>query len=182
MEYDRNGLKLSPVSNSLNSYLHTAVNLNNKKYAAYAQASRPNGQNQWAMFKIGFFEDPRDAAFVAQSFQNKYTRENIRQMVTDNIFDEIVSEFMETIEIPEWVYPPEGILMEDIISDYGYKKNRVSDAKDALREVISVFGLKPPPLKDVKNIVSDVEALYKKGMTYREAARKIMNVNEGEAV
>jgi hypothetical protein len=180
MQYDRNGLQLSSIAKSRNAYLHTAVDINRKKYAAYAQASRPLGAQQWAMFPIGFFDDPRDAAFVAQSFQDKYNRDNIRQMVEDGEFNQVASDFVKNLDIPEWKYPAEGILIEDILCDYGYKNNIVPDAKVALREVITVFELKTPPLKDVKGLIDQVEKLYKSGMTYRESARIVMNIKEKE--
>jgi hypothetical protein len=182
--YDRNGLQLSTATaETLNSYRLTSVDLATKKYSAYAQASRPKGQNQWSMFHIGTqFKDPRDAAFIAQEFEKAYNKDQVRQMHTDGILYDVGREFVANTEIPEWQYPAEGLLIEDILNDYGYKQNYVPDSKSALREVIAVFKLKPPVLKEVKGLVDQVEKLYNKGMTYREAARKVMNVNEEETV
>jgi len=176
--YDRNGLQLSTAqSETLNTYRLTAVDLKTRKYNAYAQASRPKGQNQWAMFHIGTqFKDPRDAAFIAQEFEKVYDKDQVRRMHTDGIFYEVAREFISKTEIPEWKYKAEGLLVEDILNDYGYKHNYVPDSKTALREVISVFGLKTPKLKEVKQLVEQVETLYNQGMTYREAARKVMNI------
>lgn len=180
--FDRNGLQLSTaLAETLNTYRLTTVDLKTKKYSAYARASRPEGNLQWAMFKIGTqLKDPRDAAFIAQEFEKQYTLDQVRQMVTDDTFYDIAKNFAETIEIPEWQYPAEGLTIEDILNDYGYKQNYVPDAKSALREVISVFNMKAPPLKDIKSLVEKVEALFNTGMTYREAARITMNVNEKE--
>lgn len=174
--YDRNGLQLSKATESLNSYYRTAVDMTVRKYAAYAQASRSKGNNEWAMFNIGLFKDPRDAAYVAQEFEKQYTKEQIRQMVTDQTFRQIANDFVENLEIPEWKYPAEGILIEDILNDYGYKMNYVNNAKEALREVISVFGITPPSLKEVQKLVDQVEEKYKSGISYREAARIVMGV------
>jgi hypothetical protein len=182
--YDRNGLQLSTAkANTLNSYRLTAVDLKNKKYAAYARASKPKGNMQWSMFNIGnLYKDPRDAAYVAQEFEKIYNPDQVRQMVTDGVFYDVAREFVENTDIPDWQFPAEGILIEDILNDYGYKNNYVSDAKSALQEAVKVFGIKVPSLKEIPSLISQVENLYKDGCSYREAARKVMNVNEGEAV
>lgn len=182
--FDRNGLQLTTAqSNTMNTYRLTAVDLTIKKYSACAYASKPKGKSQWAMFKIGtMFKDPRDAAYIAQEFSKQYTPEQIRQMVTDDTFKEVSNQFVEDTEIPDWKFPAEGLLVEDILNDYGYKTNYVPDSKAALREVINVFGLETPALKKVPGLVAEVEALYNKGVTYREAARQVMGVEveEGE--
>lgn len=174
--YDRNGLQLSPVSETLNSYRLTAVDTKAKHYTAYAQAKRTQGNSQWAMFTIGKFKDPRDAAYVAQEFEKQSSKEQVRQMVIDNTFQDVAKDFLAKTEIPEWEFPAEGLLIEDILGDYGYKTNYVENAKAALREVISVFGIKPPSLKEVGKIVAKVEEMYKSGKSYREAARLAMGV------
>jgi hypothetical protein len=180
--YDRNGLQLSTAkAETLNTYRLTSVDLTTKKYTAYARASRPGGNNQWSMFKIGNqFKDPRDAAYVAQEFEKQYTHEQVRQMYTDGTFYDIGREFVQNLEIPEWNYPAEGLLVEDILNDYGYKQNYVPDAKTALREAISVFGIKPPSIKDIPGLVKKVETLYNEGATYREAAMKVLNIKMKE--
>lgn len=170
--FDRNGLQLSPMgTETLNTYRLTSVDLTTKKYNAYARASTPNGNKQWSMFKIGTqFKDPRDAAFIAQEFEKCYSHEQVRQMHTDGTFYEIAREFSEAQDIPEWKYPAEGLLVEDILNDYGYKQNYVSDAKSALREAIQIFKVKVPNLKEIPELVKSVEVLYEKGITYRDAA------------
>lgn len=176
--YDRNGLQLTTANTeTLNTYRLTAVDLTIRKYSAYARASSPKGNMQWSMFKIGsLFDDPRDAAFVAQEFEKQYDKDTVRQMVTDGTFYDIAREFKKNIEIPEWKFPAEGLLVEDILNDHGYKTNYVPDSKTALQEVIKVFGLKVPALKEVPAIVKKVEVLYNEGFTYREAARQVMGV------
>ncbi|MFA7408557.1 MAG: hypothetical protein WCY93_12155, partial [Anaerolineaceae bacterium] len=131
---------------------------------------------QWSMYDLGEFHDPRDAAFVAQEFAKQYDRGAVRQMVTDEVFYQVAREFRENIEIPEWVYPAEGLLIEDIKNDYGYKTNYVSCAREALVEVVKVFQMKPPALKDAKRLIAKVEDLFKAGCSYRDAARQVMGV------
>jgi hypothetical protein len=180
--YDRNGLQLAASNDpkTKNSYRMTSVDLKERKYFAYARASRPKGQMQWSMFKIAGFNDPRDAAFVAQEFEKQHKSEYIRELVTDGLFYKYAKEFAQNIDIPEWKYPAEGYLIEDHLNDYGYKVNRVDSARDALVEAIKVFGLKPPSLKEVPNLIAAVEKNYEEGMSYREAARNVMNVKENE--
>lgn len=183
--YDRNGLQLSASNDSktLNSYRLTAVDMTHKKYNAYARASRPKGNMQWSMFKIGnLFEDARDAAFVAQEFEKEYTQEQVRTMVTDGVFYDVAREFVENLDIPEWQYPAEGLTIEDITNDYGYKVNRVDNAREALVEAISVFNKKTPPLKEAKVLINKVNKLYNGGLSYREAARIALGIKEIENV
>ena len=171
--YDRNGLQLSPVAETMNSYRLTAVDLKNRKYSAYAMASRPKGPNQWAMFPSGTqFKDPRDAAYVAQEFEKHYSKEQVRQMHTDGVLHQVTLEFVENTEIPEWGFPAEGLLIEDILNDYGYKQNRVSSPVEALKEAIKVTGCNTPPLKKVNTLVSAVQEKYDSGFSYREAAMR----------
>ena len=180
--YDRNGLQLSTAkANTLNTYRLTAVDLNNKKYAPYARASKPKGNLQWSVFNIGtLYKDPRDAAYIAQEFEKLYNPDQVREMVTDGVFYDVARDFVESTEIPEWQFPAEGLLIEDILNDFGYKQNYVSDSKSALREVISVFGLKAPSLKDINGLVAKVEELYNEGASYRQAAKIVMNVTDKE--
>ena len=182
--YDRNGLQLSnAAAETLNTYRLTTVDLTTRKYSAYARASRPKGQMQWSMFKIGAqFKDPRDAAFIAQEFEKVYTHDQVRQMYTDGVFYEVAREFVKNTEIPEWQYPAEGLLVEDILNDYGYKQNYVPDSKTALREAIAVFGMKPPSLKEIPILVKKVQELYDQGLTYRQAAMQVLGaeVNKRE--
>lgn len=170
--YDMNGLELSPVSTSMNAYRLTAIDMTNQKYAAYA-ASKPSKKNEWAMHPIGLFKDPRDAAFVAQEFAKVYDKQTVRVMITDGTFWEVAREFRESIEIPEWKYPAEGLSFDEIVGGK-YKTNYVNNAKDALVEAIKVFNVKPPVLAVAKKMMSDLEEMVKGGMTYREAAKKIV--------
>ena len=174
--YDRNGLQLSQQANTLNSYRMTAVDMTTKKYVAVARAKQTTGKNQWTMFNIGLYTDPRDAAFVASEFEKRYTADQIRQMVTNGEFRDVATEFKESIEIPEWNFPAEGLLIEDILSDYSYKKNYVLDAKEALREVIQAFKLRPPTIDAIKDLVACVEQKYQAGKSYREAAKETMEI------
>lgn len=173
--FDRNGLELTPVAESLNSYKLTAVNVEANRYSAYAAGTRKH-KNEWNMFRIGNYKDPRDAAFVAQEFAKQYDQVKVRQLVTDGLFNEVAREFRENIEIPEWQFPAEGLTIEDITCDYGYKTNRVDCAKEALREAVKVFEVQVPSLKEIPTLVKKVQALYDKGHNYREAAKMALEV------
>jgi hypothetical protein len=176
--YDRNGLKLSaPERESLNTYYRTAVDLTSRRYSAVAYATA-EFKDQWSMFAIGDFKDPRDAAYVAQEFFTQHSKDAVRLIVKDGNWAEVAREFRENIEIPEWQYPAEGLSIEDILgeSKCGYKNNYVSDARAALIEVIKVFKLKTPDIKTAKTLINKVEEAYKSGQSYREAARYTMNV------
>ena len=176
--FDRNGLKLSsPERESLNTYYRTAVDLTSKTYSAVAYATA-EFKNQWSMFTIGDFKDPRDAAYVAQEFFKQYDKNAVRLLAKDGDWTEVAREFRQNIEIPTWQYPAEGLSIEDILGETGrgYKNNYVSDARAALVEVIKVFELKTPDLKMAKTLINKVEEAYKGGKSYREAARHAMNV------
>jgi hypothetical protein len=171
--YDRNGLELTPQADTMNTYKLTTVELNKRKYGAYARA-RETRNGEWTMFKIGYFADPRDAAYIAQKFAEEFDQDRVRQLVTDRQFDEMAALFVATTEIPEWKYPAEGMLIEDILNDYGYKRNRVLDAREALVEAIKLFGKRAPALNMVKDYIARVDQLYKAGKSYREAAREVV--------
>ena len=173
MSYDMNGLQLTSVSESKNSYRLTAVDLKQKKIAAYA-ASKPPHQNVWSMHNIGLYKDPRDAAFVAQEFEKRYNKIAVRQMVVDGTFYDIAREFRENIEIPEWKYPAEGMTIEEMIGDK-YKTNYVNNARDALVEALKVANIKAPAIHKAKEMMNLVEKLVKNGITYREAAKKVVS-------
>ena len=167
-----NGLQLTPVYDSKNSYRLTAVDLTQKKFAAYA-ASKPPHNNVWSMHTIGMYKDPRDAAYVAQEFEKVYTKEQVRQMIVDATFTETARDFRENIEIPEWRYRAEGMSIDEMIGG-NYKTNYVDNAKDALVEAIRVHGVKAPALAIAKKMMAEVENLVRQGMTYRYAAHKIV--------
>jgi hypothetical protein len=97
-------------------------------------------------------------------------------MITDCTFDDVCVEFLCEIEIPEWEYAAEGMLIEDITNDYGYRQNYVNNASEALKEAISVFKLKTPDLKSAKKLIDLVEKKYKEGISYREAAKNVLGV------
>lgn len=170
--YDQNGLELTPVSNSLNAYRLTAVDVTTQKYAAYA-ASKPTHKNEWSMHTIHLYKDPRDAAFVAQEFAKVYDKVAVRQMIIDGSFNQVAKEFRENLEIPEWKYQAEGLTFEDILGGK-YKTNYVNNAKDALVEALRVFNMKAPALKIATKMMAEVENLVKNGMTYRSAAAAIV--------
>lgn len=170
--YDNNGLELTPVANSLNAYRLTAVDMTEKKYAAYA-ASKPRRKNDWSMHTIGLYKDPRDAAFVAQEFAKLHDKVAVRQMITDNTFIDIVRAFRETIEIPVWKFDPEGLSFDDILGGK-YKTNYVNNAKDAIIEALRVFQKKTPSLAEGKILLQKVEAMVKSGLNYRQAAHSVI--------
>ena len=172
MSYDMNGLQLTSVSESKNSYRLTAVDLAQKKIAAYA-ASKPPHQNVWSMHNIGMYKDPRDAAYVAQEFEKLYNKIVVRQMIVDGTFYDIAREFRENIEIPEWKYPAEGMTIDEMLGGK-YKMNYVNNARDALLEAMRVGNIKAPAINKAKEMMDSVEKLVCSGITYREAARKVV--------
>lgn len=176
---DLNGLELSPQSKSNNAYLYTTFIARRKKYSAYARMDYKR-KGEWQMYEIGTFEDSRDAAFIAQMFAKHYTREAVREMVEDGSFPIVTNQFVCEMSIPEWKHPAAGLDIEDIIGGSRYELNFVCDAKEALRECIKVFKLPVPPLKKLPDLVAKVNTLYEyEGMTYRNAAKKALGVEDG---
>ena len=166
--YDRNGLELTPIGNSMNSYKFTAVNPKYRNYSAYAQATRNKGL--YSMVIIAKYDDPRDAAFIGQEFAKKFTTEQIYEMAHDKSFDDIAKQFIEDMEIPEWQYPAEGMDWDDILGSDS-KKNRVADARDALVEALKISKKKAPTVAVAKQMINEVESHYNQGMSYRAAAK-----------
>lgn len=175
MCFDHNGLELSPVSDTMNAYRLTSVDMKEKKFSAYA-ALYQGPQKLFGMATIGMYKDPRDAAFVAQEFAKVYDKQKARQLVTDGLFYEIAREFRESIEIPEWQYDAEGFTIEELANGgfEEYKRNWVDNAKDALVEALKIAEKKSPDLKTAKTMIAEVEKLHKEGMTYRNAAKKVV--------
>lgn len=169
--YDLNGLELTPMAETLNSYFLTAVQTKLRKYEAYAAGT--SKKNVWTKHRIGMFNDPRDAAFVAQEFARIYSKDTVDELVRDGNFAEVAKEFRETIEIPEWKYPAEGLDFDDIEGG-SYKLNYVNNARDALVEAIKVLGKKVPSIADAKKMISKVEDSVAEGMTYRTAAHQLV--------
>lgn len=172
MSYDLNGLQLTPAADTMNTYRLTAVNLREQKFSAYA-ASRPSHRNEFSMHTIGLYSDPRDAAFVAQEFEKRYNKDEVRTLVKDGLFAAVARHFRETIEIPEWQYPAEGLTIEEMLGG-SYTRNYVDNARDALVEAIKVTGAKAPPLAQAKALMARVEELVRGGITYRMAARQVI--------
>lgn len=172
--YDRNGLQLTPVQNTLNSYKFTAVDTTARMHTAYAQATRNRGV--FSMVTIGKFKDVRDAAFVAQEFAKVYNEEQVYEMALDKTFTEVAKDFMKNLEIPEWQFPAEGLDWDDILGENGYKQNRVEDAREALVEAIKLFGVKVPNMSHVKEMINRVNDLYNNGHSFREAAKTVLNI------
>jgi hypothetical protein len=171
--YDRNGLELSPIQDSLNAYKFTAVNPKIRAYSAYAQATR--GKGIYSMVTIARFDDARDAAFVGQEFAKAFTIDQVYQMVIDKTFDDVAKDFVANLDMPVWQYPAEGLDWDDITGENGYTKNRVDNAREALVEALKVCGKPSPALAVAKKMIAQVEALYKNGMSFREAAKNVVN-------
>lgn len=171
--YDRNGLELSPIQDSMNAYKFTAVNPAIRAYSAYAQATR--GKGIYSMVTIARFDDPRDAAFVGQEFAKRFTEDDVYQMVIDKTFDDIAKDFVDNLDFPVWQYPAEGLDWDDIIGNDGTKQNRVDNARDALIEAIKAAGKATPALAQAKKMIAEVESLYHNGMSFREAAKNVVN-------
>lgn len=174
--FDVNGLALTPMGDTMNTYLYTAVLPKVRKYSAYANATPGGKQKIFGMQVIGIYDDPRDAAFVAQEFAALYDRHAVTEMVASGSFKEIADEFVENLDIPVWAYPAEGLSFEDLESDYTYTRNYVNTSVDALKEAIQVFSKKPPAVQKVKALVAEVETLVSTGKTYREAARHVVEL------
>lgn len=170
--FDRNGLELTPAADTLNAYRLTAVNTKTKKFSAYAAGTRKSNQ-EFNMFNIGYYDDPRDAAYVAQEFEKKVSKSQVREMATDGTFAEFAKDFRSNIEIPEWVYPAEGMSIDEMLNTT-YKRNYVVTAREALVEAIKVFNKPVPSLKDAAAMIKKVEAFVKEGMTLRAAAAKVI--------
>ena len=170
--YDRNGLELSPMAETMNAYKMTTVDRLTKKFTAYARGDQTG--DIVSIFEIGEFKDPRDAAFVGQEFAKVYTKEQVRLMREAGTFREVANTFKANIDIPVWKYPAEGLTMEEILGDYGYKTNRVEDARAAVVEALKLFNKKAPPLAFAKMVVAEVEARYKAGQSYRQAAKEVV--------
>ena len=177
--YDFNGLPLtqSVKANSLAAYLHTAMNMKIRKISAYAPIF-PNVQMKFAMVKIGLFEDPRDAAYVAMEFNKQYTKDQATQMVVDGTFNEIAKEFVENLEIPEWQHPAEGLSfdeIEGIPADYAMIYS--TSAKDAINKVLKEKGLPVPKIEIAKKMISEVEKLHADtGVSYDLLARECLKM------
>ena len=172
--FDRNGLELTPAADTMNAYRLTAVNTKTKKFSAYAAGTRKSNQ-EFNMFTIGLYDDPRDAAYVAQEFEKKVSKSQVREMVTDGTFPEFAKEFQSNIDIPEWVYPAEGMTIDEMLNTT-YKRNYVLNAREALVEAINVFKKPVPSLKAAAEMIKRVEAAVKEGMTLRTAAAKVIGV------
>lgn len=171
--YDLNGLELTQVADSLNSYKLTAVDTKIRKISAYA-ASRPNHKNDFSMHTIGQYNDPRDAAYVGQEFAKRYDKVTVKQMVIDGTFRAVANEFRESIEIPEWKFRAEGLDFDDIFGGK-YEKNYMDNSRDALLEAIRVLGKKTPALPEAKKLMAEVDKLVNAGgITFRQAAHKLV--------
>lgn len=170
---DRNGLELSPNQESLNAYRLTSVNTKGKYYSANAY-SNPDRRLTYAMHLIKNCKDPRDAAFIAQEFEKHYSRDVVTDMVLSGDFKQAVEEFLSNLEIPEWKYPAEGLTFEEMECDWGYKKNYVTDAREALIEAFSIFGVKKFPLNTIPIFIAELESrVFDGSKTYRTAAREM---------
>lgn len=175
--YDFNGLPLtqSVKADSLAAYLHTAMVMKIRKISAYAPIF-PNAQMKFGMVKIGLFEDPRDAAYVAMEFNKQYTKDQATQMVVDGTFNEIAKEFVENLEIPEWQHPAEGLSfdeIEGIPADYAMIYS--TSAKDAINKVLKEKGLATPKLDEAKKLIEQVEKMHQEtGVSYDLIARKVI--------
>jgi hypothetical protein len=173
--YDRNGLELTPKSDSRNTYKGTAANMKGKFWYSTARSNdktKMGGHISWHTF--GRFQDPRDAAYAAQEFAKIYNKEAVDSLVESGEFYETAKAFVANLDFPEWKFPAEGLSIDEMLGEPLYKFNRVNDARDALVEAIKVFDLKAPDLKTAARLLGEVESLYNQGYTYREAAKMIM--------
>ena len=172
--YDRNGLELSPIQDSLNAYKFTAVNPKIRAYSAYAQSTRKKGI--YSMVTIARFDDARDAAFVGQEFAKRYNEQEVYQMVIDKTFDDVAKDFVDGLVMPIWQYPAEGLDWDDILGNDGTVKNRVDNSRDALVEALKIAGKPTPALAKAKQLIAEVDKLYNQGMSFREAAKEVVKM------
>lgn len=172
--YDRNGLELSPIQTSLNAYKFTAVNVHSRNYTAYAQATRNKGI--YSMVTIAKFDDARNAAFVGQEFAKKFTEAQVYEMVIDKMFETIAADFVESLDIPVWQFPAEGLDWDDITGNDGTVKNRVDNSREALVEALKIAGKPTPALAKAKQLIAEVDKLYNQGMSFREAAKEVVKM------
>jgi len=174
--YDRNGLELSPVAESNNAYKLTSLCVRTQMFNAYARSAygTSNRDKEFTMCNFARFKDPRDAAHAAQEFSKQYDKYAILSMVTDGTFREIAGEFAKDLDYPEWKYPAEGMTIQDILGESGYKINRVCDSRAALVEAFQVLACKPPAAAWTKVMIDQVDVLYEAGLDYRTAARQVV--------
>ena len=171
--YDRNGLELTTAAaDTLNSYRLTAVSIKNRKFIAISNQSYQR-KGEWTMFNIGMFKDPRDAAYVAQEYERQYGKHITRQKVTDGEWREFANDFVKNIDIPEWVFPAEGLSIDEMTGESGYRRNHVESAREALVEALQLLKRKIPPLSEVPTLIKKVENKYNTGLSYREAAKEV---------
>jgi hypothetical protein len=172
--YDRNGLELSPIQDSLNAHKFTAANPKIRAYSAYAQSTREKGI--YSMVTIARFDDARDAAFVGQEFAKRYSEQEVYQMVIDKTFDDVAKDFVDGLVMPIWQYPAEGLDWDDILGNDGTVKNRVDNSREALVEALKIAGKPTPALAKAKQLIAEVDKLYNQGMSFREAAKEVVKM------
>ena len=175
--YDHNGLELtrSKNDNTSTAYFRTSWNPISKKFQAnFYKAYRGRSVNGTDVIRE--YEDARDAAFVAQEFDRMYTPEQNRLAETDGTIRQITADFVANLVIPTWQYPAEGFDREELINGSfgGYRTNYDSDAREALKEALRVFGKKPPTVDAAREYIKQVEVFHAKGMTYRQAAAQVI--------
>jgi len=171
---DRNGLKLSSVSETPNAYYKSHMHLRTKDFRARAWTSKPK-----STITIGSFADARDAAYVAEQFGLTYSNDQIDDFTLSGSFREIAKDFIKNISIPEWRYPSENVTFKEL-EEGVYKTNRSSDAREALRDVIISRKMSFPPITRVKAIIAEVEKEYSLGLNYRDAAQKVLKGYEND--
>lgn len=173
--YDLNGLELTTSScDTMNAYRLTAVDLTDKKFAAYA-ASKPNFKGQFSMHSIHNYSDSRDAAYSAQQFEKLYDKVKVKQLVTDKLFRGVCQEFTLKLEIPEWSYPAEGSTIAEMLIGK-YDRNYVNNARDALREAFRAHKItQRPSLATCNDLMFRVETIVNAGTTYRNAAAQVIS-------
>jgi hypothetical protein len=181
MSYDFNGLPLSPVTDSANSnnaYLYAHMDWNNHKYVAKTPIILNNVTRTPHAF-LGSYDDARDAAFVAMTFAETYSKDAATAMYMDGTFRDVVDEFLANLEIPEWKYPSEQITFAEFenAKEEGYTTNRVEGAREAILEILKIKNLKAPNLTEAKALIAKVEAMVKAGThNYRQAAKVAFGV------
>lgn len=147
---DRNGLFLSArAGKTVNTYYLTALDRMLLKWQAYTRLSKLNN-TEMTLRSVGFYDDPRDAAYVAQAWQRKFSGDDVRKMVENDTFAEETRKFRDNLKIPKWMFPAEGMSAAEIVyyeaATKAAKEFPSEDPKQCLRIALKMFmaGYVPP--------------------------------------
>lgn len=161
IQTDKNGLRYTTVSNTLNAYLYTAYNSRTERWQACARAcpSSPGMKGEFNFTHIHFYKDPRDAAFAAQRFADLYDHRQVRQMMDMDTLRGVIQDFREEITIPVWQWPSHAPTQQEIETNVAYM-GLPGCPKSAIRFALQQIGRKPPHVALMNMIVDEMVARY----------------------